>query len=171
MGGQRSSAFIAILLGAVISGGISAQVPISGDPGIKPGAGFGPHRPLSQELTTSAGASLRVVAVGSLALCASGDSLRPFDPELLALLGGGVDARVANTATVGDLETSLIDASTFEGYPYPWGTAATPMALVSAATTFRPHSQALNAGSAPARPGISAMRLTRSIDLNELRSC
>jgi poly-gamma-glutamate capsule biosynthesis protein CapA/YwtB (metallophosphatase superfamily) len=228
MSRQSVSRFIAILLGAVIASEASAQVPISGDPGIKLGAGFDPHRPLSQELSTSAGAALRVVAVGSLALSVSGNALRPFDPELVALLGGGVDERVADTVTVGDLETSIIDATTFEGYPYPWGAAATPMAgpsvasslkrsgfsmfsrandhaldwgvegmrstgqyldqaglahagtglneglarspgyydskaglgriaLVSAATTFRPNSQALNAGSAPARAGVSAI--------------
>jgi poly-gamma-glutamate capsule biosynthesis protein CapA/YwtB (metallophosphatase superfamily) len=208
----------------------AAQVAISADPGIKQNAPLDPHRPLPQELVTSTNGNLLVVAVGSLTLSSPWGALPAFDPAILSLLMGS-DTPTASTATVGDLETSIFDLDTFEGYPYAWNDAPTlsaapevardlkasgfglfaranghaldwgidgmqatsaaldsaglvhagtglndglarsaqyyeeprgrgRIALVSAATTFRPTSDALHAaGAAPGRPGVSGLEV------------
>ncbi len=211
------------LIAALCLSAPAAAQTLSSDPALKSGAPVDPHRPLAQELRSSAAPGLSVTIVGAIAM---NGPMQPLDLGVAGHLRTG-----KQTMTVGVLETSLIDPKTTAAWPHPWGerpvlhapvetaaelrksgfdalllstghaldwgmvgmratqdalgtagivhagtgdTAAQAsaasyldhpvgggrIAFVSAATHFRPTSEALDQqGSAPGRPGVSAIAL------------
>jgi poly-gamma-glutamate capsule biosynthesis protein CapA/YwtB (metallophosphatase superfamily) len=146
-GGHARRKYFSVMLGVLVLASVTGsthaaptplvpiQAAISADPGMKPKGPLDPNRPLSQELFKSAGALLRVVAVGSL-MISTQTPLPTFDPAIVSLLTGS-DLPMASTVTIGDLETSIFNRETFTGYPYPWDDAPTPVAVAAVADDLR----------------------------------
>ncbi len=96
---------------------------LSPDPVLKPDAPVDPHRPLAQELRSSASPALSITAVGSLLLDSPDKAPPAFDAGVQAILAGRDRGANAVNVTVGVLEAPILDLAATPAYPLPWNTA------------------------------------------------
>jgi poly-gamma-glutamate synthesis protein (capsule biosynthesis protein) len=105
----RCAAFLAILFAALPMTAQDAT-----DPGVKDPSKFDPKRPLQRELQTNVPDGFKLVAVGDCIISrplSQYATRQPAFAEALKILKDG-------DATYGNLETSILDMTTFKGYPY-----------------------------------------------------
>ncbi len=123
MGSKYSSAWaavvrhIAIICLIVSPSALWAQspsTPNSADPEVRDASRFDPKRPLSQELRTSIADGFTMVAVGDCIIS------RPMSQYAAREPGFAATVKVLQQAdaTYGNMETSILDLRSFQGYPY-----------------------------------------------------
>lgn len=88
----------------------------SPDPAIKDQQLFDPKRPLSRELEMSVADGFKLTAVGDCIIS------RPLSPYMQTdeSFSKVIQILQESDATVGNLETTIIELSKFKGYPYSW---------------------------------------------------
>ncbi len=96
-----------------------AQSIVPAAPGMRADAPIDPNRPHGQELYSSAAPDLFILAAGPVSLDLRAATLPSWDPKVIELLNGRAFP-ASTTVSVTDLETTLIDPATFNGYPYAW---------------------------------------------------
>ena len=102
----------AFLFVALFSTALLAQN--AADPGVKDSSKFDPKRPLTQELQTSVPDGFKLIAVGDCILSRPVSQYARGELEFAQAL----NVLKAGDATYGNLETSILDISTFKGFPY-----------------------------------------------------
>ena len=130
-------------------------------PGIRADAPIDANRPYAQELNSSAAADLVIAAAGSVLIDSPAAKLPSWDPKVIELLNGKASPPTT-TVAVADLQTTLIEAATFAGYPYPWDGTRAYSAPTSIAAELKNQGLAMLAlGNLHALDwGIDGMRVT-----------
>jgi len=93
------------------------------DPVLKPNAPVDPHRPLAQELDSSASPFLSVTSVGTLLLNAP-DAPPVIDSWVAGMLNGTAQSSAGPNVSVGTLQGPIFDLKSTKAFPYPWNSAA-----------------------------------------------
>ena len=119
------------------------------------------NRPFAQELRSSAAPELVIAVGGSLVIDSPGTSLPSWDPKVTELLTGKAFP-ATTTVAVADLQTTLIEPATFDGYPYPWDGARAYTAPTAIASELKSTGLAMvaRANSHALDWGIEGMRAT-----------
>lgn len=140
---------------------VPAQAPPSADPGLRADAPIDANRPYAQELLHSAAPDLHLAVAGSLVITSPMAALPSWDPKIVEILNGRAFPG-STTVAVADLQTTLVDASAFPGYPYPWDAAPVYSAPPSIAAELRTHglSMVARANGHALDWGIEGMRST-----------
>lgn len=99
-----------------------AQI-IPADPVLKQDAPVDPHRPLAQELVSSASPFLSVTSVGTLLLNAP-DSPPVIDSWVAGMLNGTDQSSAGPNVSVGTLQGPIFELGNIKAFPYPWTSAA-----------------------------------------------
>lgn len=119
-GGTRPGPALIAPLWALLACAIAcAQSITPAAPGVRADAPIDANRPYGQELSSSAAADLVIAAAGSLIIDSPAATLPSWDPKIIELLNGKAFP-ATTTVAVADLQTTLVDLTTFAGYPYAW---------------------------------------------------
>ena len=139
----------------------AAQAPPSADPGLRTEAPVDTRRPYAQELVSSAAPDLVLAIAVSLRINSPIASLLSWDPKVVEIPNGRAFPSTTKIA-VADPETTLIDVSTFTGYPYLWESAPVYTAPTNIAADLRKHglSMLVRANGHALDWGIEGMRAT-----------
>jgi poly-gamma-glutamate capsule biosynthesis protein CapA/YwtB (metallophosphatase superfamily) len=138
-----------------------AQSIPSAAPGVRADAPLDVNRPYAQELRSSAAPELVIAVGGSLIIDIPATPLPAWDPKVIELLSGKAFP-ATTTVAVAELQATLIEPATFDGYPYAWDGARAYAAPPAIASELKTNGLAMlaRANSHALDWGIEGMRAT-----------